>query len=305
MPEDRPRLRQSERYPITYYGLGSNKRKWKQKQGAAPLNSKLGKRTRKQREQEARDGRPAIPQPIKRAVRQRCCFGCVICGVPIFDYEHIEEYADVREHKAENITLLCPTHHREKTAGRLSKDLLKSHNADPFNKNKGLTAKSAVGLTSAEGAARVAVTDNLFNYPIVKNKSCPCVTIDGEIVIGFKVRDGALLLDLTLHDEAGGLALTSESGEVAISTDNWDYRLEGTTLSIRSGPGDIIVEVEYLPDGIWIKRGHFVGPKGTTLTISKELLEGTRTDGTKVAGMRRCHFLETGVIINENGFRTG
>jgi len=58
--------------------------------------------------------RPAISDPIKREVRQRCGFGCVICGVPIYDYEHMVPHTEVQEHLANNVTLLCPTHHREK-----------------------------------------------------------------------------------------------------------------------------------------------------------------------------------------------
>lgn len=34
-----------------------------------------------------------IPLPIQREVRQRCGFGCVICGMPLYEYEHMEEWA--------------------------------------------------------------------------------------------------------------------------------------------------------------------------------------------------------------------
>lgn len=49
--------------------------------------------------------RPAIPEPIKREVRQRCSFGCAICKLPIYEYEHIEEWAIVQRHVADEITL--------------------------------------------------------------------------------------------------------------------------------------------------------------------------------------------------------
>src|SRR4051812_17249157 len=86
------------------------------------------------------ENRPPIPEPIKRIVRQRCGFGCIFCGAPIYDYEHIEEYNKVREHQADNITLLCPNHHREKTAGRLPANIVKERNVAPRNKSKPYTA---------------------------------------------------------------------------------------------------------------------------------------------------------------------
>ena len=58
-----------------------------------------------------------IPLPVQREIRQRCGFGCVICGMPLYEYEHMEEWAVVQRHVADEITLLCDQHHREKTAG--------------------------------------------------------------------------------------------------------------------------------------------------------------------------------------------
>jgi len=48
---------------------------------------------------------------MQREVRQRCGFGFVICGIPIYHYDHIIDHAEVHEHTADKLTLLCPTHH--------------------------------------------------------------------------------------------------------------------------------------------------------------------------------------------------
>lgn len=55
--------------------------------------------------------RPPIPAKIKRLVRQRCGFGCVICGSPIYEYDHIVNWSETHHHKAEELTLLCSKHH--------------------------------------------------------------------------------------------------------------------------------------------------------------------------------------------------
>lgn len=39
-----------------------------------------------------------IPLSIQRKVRQRCGFGCVICGMPLYEYEHMAEWAQVKRH---------------------------------------------------------------------------------------------------------------------------------------------------------------------------------------------------------------
>lgn len=78
------------------------------------------------------ESRPKIPASIKREIRQRCGFGCVICGCPVFDYEHIEGIG-ATGHNPSHMTLLCPTHHREKTVGRMPVSVVRDHDAHPFN----------------------------------------------------------------------------------------------------------------------------------------------------------------------------
>jgi 5-methylcytosine-specific restriction endonuclease McrA len=60
----------------------------------------------------------AIPSGIKREVRQRCGFGCVVCGLGIVQYEHVEpEFSDAVKHEADKIVLLCPQCHSKVTTG--------------------------------------------------------------------------------------------------------------------------------------------------------------------------------------------
>jgi HNH endonuclease len=67
-----------------------------------------------------------IPEPVKRAVRQACGFGCVVCGASIIEYEHVDPgFADAREHGPANLTLLCPQCHSKVTTGIWSKEKIK------------------------------------------------------------------------------------------------------------------------------------------------------------------------------------
>jgi hypothetical protein len=88
------------------------------------------------------NNRPKIPEAVRRRVRQRCLFGCRVCGVALFHYDHIEEYAEVLAHTADDITLLCANHHQMKTSGRLSKVYFLERNANPVNRDHDFTGIS-------------------------------------------------------------------------------------------------------------------------------------------------------------------
>ena len=45
--------------------------------------------------------RPDIPAEIIRKVRQRCGFGCIFCGCPIYEIHHIIDWADTKSHDLE------------------------------------------------------------------------------------------------------------------------------------------------------------------------------------------------------------
>jgi hypothetical protein len=78
--------------------------------------------------------RPDIPSPIKRAVRQKCGFGCVICGLAVYEYDHVIEWSEVQQHTVKNLILLCSFHHTEKTTGRLPIETLTRAAERPRNK---------------------------------------------------------------------------------------------------------------------------------------------------------------------------
>ena len=59
-----------------------------------------------------------IPNDVKRKVRQRDGFGCVICGSAFYTYEHFDpEFVEAENHDPHGICLLCGTCHRRKTSG--------------------------------------------------------------------------------------------------------------------------------------------------------------------------------------------
>lgn len=204
------------------------------------------------------DTRPPIENPMKREIRQRCGFGCVICGLPIYEYEHMEEWAVVQRHVADEITLLCPNHHAQKTKGLLPIEKVRKHNANPKNLQTGQSAPHELHYDGT--SVRIDIGGNWFTRTgLAEGDVLAALVIDGITLIGFTYSDGILLLTLQLYAEDGTKLLSIEENELTYSTGAWDIEFVGKTLTIRQKRGDIWLEVDFLaPDMVRIARAKIV-----------------------------------------------
>lgn len=172
-----------------------------------------------------------MPEAIRRAVRQRCGFGCVICGHPLYHVDHLIEYSVVEEHDPENLTLLCTNHHAEKTNGLLSLEQVRASNQVPYNRQRnasppyllnyeGSSAKVAIGGV-------VAVRTKLYD-----EETFIALMIDDRPLVFFRRQDNALLLSAQIFDRYNRITLVIADNELVYGTDNWDVRLEGNRLTL-------------------------------------------------------------------------
>ncbi len=119
-----------------------------------------------------------IPSAVQREVRQRCGFGCVVCGSAIYDYDHFEpEFHEAKEHSADGIALLCPTDHARKRKGLLSKKAYR----DAIQSPKALELK---GAWDSWETARFAPTISLGDKVFTGGTSV--LMVEGETLLGFK-----------------------------------------------------------------------------------------------------------------------
>ncbi|MCU7844483.1 MAG: cell division protein [Candidatus Thiodiazotropha sp. (ex Monitilora ramsayi)] len=199
-----------------------------------------------------------IPLPIQREVRQRCGFGCVICGMPLYEYEHMEEWAEVKRHVADEITLLCDQHHREKTGGLLPKQVVREANANPFNHRKG--ASKPYNLYFSGKTAEINIGGNSFTCEDRGYGTAMVpISVDGTPLIGLIIADDHLLLNLVIFDEFNAPVLHIKNNQLFYSTDPWDIQLVGTKLTIREAHRKILVEIDFQPpDKVVINRGRFL-----------------------------------------------
>lgn len=226
-----------------------------------------------------------IPEQIKREVRQRCGFGCVICGSIVYDYDHmLNDWDEVKEHVASDITLLCPSHHREKTNGLLTREAVKQANDNPHNKVSG--ESSPYQLHYSGDIAIAVIANNSFT-----NDSCivghqgqhlPFVVpilIDGVPIIGFKFQDERLLLDISFFNEYNEQILRIIENQLIFKPDTWDVDLRGANLKIREGKRKIVLHIEFCPPNKLIIHQALIRFSGIILELKEDhfVLNGVRS----------------------------
>lgn len=237
-----------------------------------------------------------IPLPIQREVRQRCGFGCVICGMPLYEYEHMNEWAQVKRHVAEEITLLCDKHHREKTAGLLPKEDVIKADKNPFNLRQNVS--KPYDLYYSGDTAEVYIGNNGFScdnqgygtvlFPLV---------IDNTPLIGFVLADDHLLLNLVVFDEFNLPILHIKNNQLLYSTSPWDIQLVGTVLTIREAERKILIEIKFEPPNkVTITRGRFL-LNGVEVIIKNGEIKVT--NGPTFRNMR-LHGFNGGLVIGQN-----
>lgn len=176
----------------------------------------------------------AIPSEVKRAIRQYCGFGCVICGSGIIHYEHVKpEFHDAIEHIPEKMALLCPQCHAKVTTGFWSKTKVLNAMKLPICKTQGFS-REVFDIGHGHPALQ-------FGGTLLRN--CPIPIQVGEIPL-FKIApaeaDGApFRLSGFFCDSKGDLTLKIVENEWQASSNNWDVEVSGSAITIRETKGNI------------------------------------------------------------------
>lgn len=201
--------------------------------------------------------RPDIPDPIMREVRQRCGFGCVICGRLLYDYDHIVDWAIVQKHEAPNITLLCDQHHRDKTAGLLPVATVIAADQNPYCKRAGATASYCLHYSG--NACEIHLGDScITRTDIVDGTTVNAIYVDGKPLLAFTFEDGQLFLTLNVYDEKGNRILWIEKNVLKHTAGSWDIEWKRRNLVIRAAPRNFTLDMIFDPPGrVLIQSGRF------------------------------------------------
>ena len=205
--------------------------------------------------------RPPIPDAVQRQVRQRCGFGCVLCGAPIYEYHHMVPYATQKEHAAENITLLCANHHSESTSGLLSSEQVAQADREPCNRQRGVS--SPYGLHFTGHAIECVIGGNAFFRQLHDGENTTVaipISVDDTDLLWFRIdRSGGLFLNANIFDTNNLPTLIIRENALAYRTSTWDIRFEGRMLAIREAARNILFEIEFVPpDKVIIHRARLL-----------------------------------------------
>lgn len=183
-----------------------------------------------------------IPANIKREVRQRCRFGCVICGFPIYEYEHFNpEFKDLREnHKADGITLLCPNCHTQKTNGTLPVENVIEANENPFCANN---------IEYLEGKFYLKKDQN----PIIKFAGSvytnlkSIINIGNTSILSISKSDNKhepFLLSGVFYDTSNKMSLLINQNNWIANTNQWDIEKIGSGITIREAHSKVVLDIK-------------------------------------------------------------
>jgi hypothetical protein len=229
----------------------------------------------------------AIPEGVKSAVRARCGFGCAICGATITEYEHFfPDFRDARTHNAEQIVLLCPTHHSLATKGILPKEKVREFSANPEAKRQGF---SQFNHPWFEGIPSL----KMGGGALVSGTPIP-IQMYGENIINFEPPEiGSMVtrISASLRDADGSNFLSIVQNEWRVMSGNWDFQCIGNRYIFKDKSGATMLSLRMEPPtyiAIEILR---TSVNGTPVHITEDrMMIGTNT-------FRNCNFSAGGIGI--------
>lgn len=206
--------------------------------------------------------REKIRDPMKRAVRQRCGFGCVVCGTPIFEYHHMTPWSIVQCHEEENLTLLCDLHHKEATGNQplLTDKQVRRANSQPHNLRAGSSKPHWLHFEGPN--CHVSMGTNRITGLAASDFAA--VVIDGYPLLGFRYEDGIYMLNFRYYSPENDLLLSIIDNEISYTAGLWDIHWTANRLVIRAKLRDVVLDIEFqTPDTVTIHKGilHLNGVK--------------------------------------------
>ena len=224
-----------------------------------------------------------IPDPIKREVRKRCGFGCVICGKPLYEYDHMKEWALVKEHKAEDICLLCDEHHKQVTNKLLSRETVIKANNEPFNLKTGTS--SGLKLIYDGDSCSINMGNSIFSIDFKENEvreeyydnKFAALLIDLVPIIEVEFEENHPLFTICLYDKENNLILHIVKNEIFYSIESWDIEFKSNILTIREEARKITLRIGFNPpnniniiSGVFYLNGLVVDIKKDGISINKD-----------------------------------
>lgn len=184
----------------------------------------------------------SVPRAVEREIRQRCGFGCVICGLAFYDYEHFApDFVDATFHNPEGMTLLCSQCNQKRARGRLSAETVAAANANPRCLQQGYANEM---FDFGVGGIEVLFAGISFtNCPdLIVVNDYPVLSIAPPEAQGEPFR-----LSGRFADRHGKTTLLIIENTFRSSVGNWDVEWVGPRLIVRRAAGEIALSLALHP----------------------------------------------------------
>lgn len=183
-----------------------------------------------------------IPNKISLEIRQRCGFGCVVCGNAIYDYEHFNpEFHNAKKHDPLGITLLCPTCHGNKTRGFWSSTKIAADDKNPYCKRVGVSTLHMD--VSASPFTIEILNQKIINTNVVlRILDTDLLRIDPPSIPGMPPEISGIF-----YDQHGNRIASIHKNVWNGNASNFDIISSGSTLEIRSKISalELVIEIDH------------------------------------------------------------
>ncbi len=228
-----------------------------------------------------------IPNSIKYIIRKEAYYGCVSCGIAIYEYEHIDPpFQEAKKHDSEKMTILCPTCHAKVTRGFTSKDTVWKWKNEPWGKKNGYCHES-FNISSDNfaiwlGASKIEKLEKIL-------------TIDDECLLSIKPpqEEGSpFLLSAAFYDNQEKKILEIIDNEWRAGSDVFDICCVSGKIGIRQDGKFVLKIICFPPNQIAIELVDMVY-KGLKIKSDLNLFEIIKPDGTRAVSIGHCFFTAT------------
>lgn len=203
------------------------------------------------------NSRPDTPAKVARQLRQESLFGCALCGFPFVVYHHIVPWEEDEHFRPDDMVAVCPNCHAR--VHRMHRSRQYDIKRNPRNASRKslwaemefsiLSRKFMVGDVLIEGASDIVMFNDIP-------------------VLSWRIIDGRVLLDATLHSEDGTIALSVRENEVVLKKFSmWDFVFKFNYIKINNKRNSISWEIDLRKDPATFRTSTF--PESRHIEISR------------------------------------
>jgi hypothetical protein len=242
-----------------------------------------------------------IPEPIRREIRKRSKFGCVVCRCAVYQYEHIDPiFNDAHEHNPDYMCLLCGHCHDKVTRGLLSKPTVKGRYAFVQSSEEVRRPFDEFDLSSRNLSVTLG--------SCVFRDAMTLIELDGIPVLAIEPpEEGAAFPTLSGYftDHAGTELLRIERNVWHGPAAAWDVQVKGQEISVLVGSGLLALKMRVDPPSHIAVEVLDMRIGTSHLTLREDLLRVGRSSpkAEYYVGIERmeCNGAEIGVQVDTSG----